>query len=93
MIQYENQAIEVLEAARFLLSNISPSKWNEQHRVMTTSVSPFPGKFSYNVTPYLREIVDCMSPGHPARIVAIMKGAQVGFSTGVIEAAIGWIVL
>lgn len=92
LLEYEAQTLDVLEAARWLLSNIKPSEWNERNRSMTTSVSPFPGKFSYNITPYLREIVDCMSPGHPARIIAIMKGAQVGFSTGVIEAAIGWII-
>ncbi len=86
------QLEEILDCARFLLSNISPSAWNEKNRTMTTDVSPFPGKFSYSRTPYLREIVDCMAVGHPARIVAIMKGAQVGFSTGVIEAAIGWII-
>ncbi|HEV8512296.1 MAG TPA: phage terminase large subunit family protein, partial [Cyclobacteriaceae bacterium] len=40
----------------------------------------------------MREVVDCLSPSHPARIVAVMKGAQVGFSTGVIENGIGWII-
>jgi len=31
-----------------------------------------------------------MMPDHPARIITVMKGAQIGFSTGVIESAIGW---
>lgn len=88
----QSQAFEILEASRFLISNLLPSEWNELNRTMTSDVSPFPGPFSYKMTPYLREPVDCMSASHPSRIVAIMKGAQVGFSTGVIEAAIGWII-
>lgn len=90
--RYGHQLEDLLEASRILLSDISPSVWTEQNRVMTTNVSPFPGPFSYERTPYLREVVDCLSPDHPARIVAVMKGAQIGFSTGVIEAGIGWII-
>jgi phage terminase large subunit GpA-like protein len=86
------QLEEVLECARILLSDIKPSDWNEKFRVMTSDVSPFPGPFRYNHTPYLREVVDTAAPDHPAKFIAIMKGAQVGFSTGVIEAAIGWII-
>lgn len=90
--RYEFQIEDLLDCGNFKLSSIKPSEWCELHRVMTSDVSPFPGKFSYDKTPYLREIVDCMSPNHPARIVAVMKGAQIGFSTGVIEAGIGWII-
>jgi phage terminase large subunit GpA-like protein len=86
------QIFSLLDSSRFLISDIKPSQWNEKHRVMTSDVSPFPGPFSYNVSPYLKEVVDCLSPGHPAKIIAVMKGAQVGFSTGVIEAGIGWII-
>lgn len=59
---------------------------------MTTDVSGFPGQFDYNLTPYLREVVDCLMPDHPAREVAVMKAAQIGFSTGVIENGIGWLI-
>lgn len=92
MDQLQEQVFDILDSSKHLLSNVKPSEWNEQHRVMTTDVSPFPGRFSYNRTPYLREVVDCISPNHPAKIVAIQKGAQIGFSTGVIEAGIGWII-
>lgn len=59
---------------------------------MTSAESKYRGRFSYDITPYTREIVDCMMPDHPARVVSVMKGAQIGFSTGVIEPAIGWII-
>jgi phage terminase large subunit GpA-like protein len=91
-MNYRPQVLNLLESSRVLLSTLKPSEWNEQNRVMTTDVSPFPGKFSYERTPYLKEVVDCLSPEHPARIVSVMKGAQIGFSTGVIEAGIGWII-
>jgi len=83
---------QLLDASVFTLSTQKPSEWAEEHRVMTSDVSPFPGRFNYNRTPYLREIVDTLSPNHPARIIAIMKGAQIGFSTGVIESGIGYII-
>lgn len=88
--EYFRSLTDVLDSSLVLLSDIKPSDWAETHRVMSSAESSFQGKFSYNITPYAREIVDCLSPDHPARVVSVMKGAQIGFSTGVIEAAIGW---
>lgn len=88
----EDQCVDILDASRFLLSNMKPSEWAEANRVMTSEVTSFPGSFSFDRTPYCREIVDCLSPDHPARYVAVMKGAQIGFSVNVIENGIGWII-
>lgn len=81
----------LFESDDYLVSKIKPSEWAGR-RVMSSDVSAFAGPFSYDRTPYLREVVDCFSPDHPARTIAVMKGAQIGFSTGVIENAIGWII-
>jgi len=89
---YAQHITQLLQAAQYQVSNINPSNWTEQRRVMTSDVSPFPGKFSFERTPYLKEIVDTLAPDHPARRVAVMKGAQIGFSTAVIESGIGWII-
>ena len=83
---------DLLESGRHKLSTIKPSQWAEKNRSMDGSVSRFKGPFRFDVTPYTREIVDTLSPEHPARIVAIMKGAQIGYSTSVIENGIGWII-
>ena len=91
-MSFETQIESILGSAEIQISDIAPSEWNEKHRIMTSEVSPRTGKFSYEYTPYLREVVDCLSQSDPCRIVSIMKGAQVGFSTGVIEAGIGWII-
>lgn len=88
---YAKQVLQLLDAAQHTLTSIKPSAWAEANRIMTSDVSPFPGPFSYDKTPYLIEPVDCLSPDHPARIIVIMKGVQSGFSTGVIENGIGWI--
>ena len=90
MIEFEEQIDSIFAAGDARISDILPSEWAEQKRVLTTDVSPRPGKFSYRHTPYLREVVDCLSPTDPSKIVAIEKGAQIGFSTGVIEVGIGW---
>lgn len=74
------------------ISNIKPSQWAEQKRVMTSDVSPFPGPFSYDRTPYARELADFFSPDHPGRVGAIIKGAQIGLTASVIENVIGWII-
>ncbi|MCK4883806.1 MAG: phage terminase large subunit family protein [Candidatus Diapherotrites archaeon] len=92
MTDYLAQAEELIESAGYLLSNEKPSEWAENNRVMTSEVSPFPGPFRFSRTPYLREVLDRMSPNDPAHTIVTMKGAQIGFSVGVIENAIGYII-
>lgn len=89
---YKAELLQILDGARHQLSNILPSDWAEQNRVMTPDVSPVPGPFSFKNSPYCREILDCMASSHPSRIIAVKKGSQIGFSTGVIENGIGYII-
>jgi phage terminase large subunit GpA-like protein len=37
-----------------------------------------PGRWRTERTPYLKEIMDCLSPSSPVQRVALMKGAQIG---------------
>lgn len=92
MFDYTETIDEILEFGRCELSTILPSDWTEQNRTMDSSVSRYQGRFSYNITPYTREIVDCLSPENDARVIAVKKGAQIGFSTGVIEPGVGYII-
>ena len=91
-LDFTDQLIDLINSADYQLSKLLPSEWSEKNRVMTTEVSPFPGKFSFKRTPYLKEVLDTLSPNHPAHTIATMKGAQIGFSTGVIENAVGYII-
>lgn len=89
---YHDMLMDLIETANHRISQIKPSEWCETNRMMTSDVSPIPGYFSYKNSPYTREIVDCLAPDHPARVIAVMKGAQIGISTGLMEAGIGWII-
>ena len=54
------------------------SEWSDRHRILSSRASAEPGRYRTSRTPYLREIMDCLSPSHPCRRVVFMKGAQVG---------------
>ena len=70
--------------------NIEPSEWAEANRYLPPQVTPMPGYYSYRVTPYLREIVDCLSVQSPVREIAVIKGVQLGATVGILENAIGY---
>ena len=57
---------------------LSVSEWSDQHRVLSTKASAEPGRWRTRRTPYLKEIMDCLSPTSPVERVVFMKGAQVG---------------
>ncbi|HKY40798.1 MAG TPA: terminase gpA endonuclease subunit [Polyangiaceae bacterium] len=69
---------------------ISPSEWAERNRYLPASATPFPGPFSFDVAPYSREILDCMSVESPVREVTWMKGVQLCATTAVLENTVGY---
>lgn len=79
-----------LENLTHAVEIISPSEWAERHRYLPASVTPFPGPFSFDVAPYAREILDCMSVESPVREVTWMKGVQLCATTAVLENCIGY---
>ena len=70
----------------------TPSEWAEQRRYLPESVTPLPGFYRFEVAPYLREIVDCLGVDSPVREVAVMKGIQICFTTGVMENLLGYFI-
>ena len=86
---YELQLAQLFEESIPEISDIMPDAWTEQNVVMP---EPFPGPFSYRKTPYTREIINCLSPSVPVDTIAVKKGAQIGFSSGVIYPGICWII-
>lgn len=81
----------IFEAAEFQFSTLRPSTWAEQNRFMHEGNS-IEGLFCFSNSIYTKEILDTLSEDHPAQIIAVMKGSQLGFSTSVIENAIGFII-
>ena len=66
---------------------LTVSEWADQHRLLSTKESAEPGRWRTSRTPYLREIMDCMSPTSPVERVVVMKGAQVGGT----ELGLNWV--
>lgn len=58
--------------------NFTVSSWADNHRVLSSISSSEPGPWRTDRTPYLKEIMDCLSPSHPCEKVVFMKGAQIG---------------
>tara|TARA_R110002167_G_C12707254_1_gene655209 strand:+ start:26344 stop:28290 length:1947 start_codon:yes stop_codon:yes gene_type:complete len=54
------------------------SEWADQHRRLSGKGASEPGPWRTSRTPYLREIMDCLSPSSPYERVVFMKGAQIG---------------
>jgi phage terminase large subunit GpA-like protein len=89
MIEYKDQIVDIINSGQVSISNIKPSEWVEKNVIMG---KPFPGAFKYSRTPYCREIIDCFSNEHPMRWIAIMKGAQIGLSAGVLIPTLLWMI-
>ena len=66
---------------------LTVSEWADQHRVLSPRASAEPGRYRTDRTPFMRDIMDALSPSHPARRVVFMKAAQVGAT----EAGNNWI--
>lgn len=56
------------------------STWADAHRMLSQKASAEPGRWRTERTPYLREILDELSPSSPAQRVVFMAGAQIGKS-------------
>jgi len=56
---------------------LSVSEWADRHRVLPPT-SPEPGPWRTERTPYLREIMDCLSATSPVERVVLMAGSQLG---------------
>lgn len=57
---------------------LTVSQWADKHRMLSSKASAEPGKWSTSRTPYLRKIMDDLSPSSQVEEVIFMKGAQVG---------------
>lgn len=68
-------------------SVISVSEWADTNRVLSQTSSAEPGKFRTSRTPYLKDIMDALSPSSPYEKVVFMKGAQIGGT----EAGNNWV--
>ena len=67
--------------------DLTVSEWADKHRMLSGRASAEPGRYRTLRTPYMREIMDRLSPGDPTQRIVFMKAAQVGAT----EAGNNWI--
>jgi phage terminase large subunit GpA-like protein len=88
--------LDINNAHEFMYSNnaglrpdsiLLVSDWADQNRILSQTASSEPGKFRTDRTPYLKEIMDALSPSSPVEKVVFMKGSQIGGT----EAGNNWI--
>lgn len=89
VLEYKDQLKSILQAGYTYVSSISPADWCEENVIMG---KPFPGPYRYSKTPYAKEIINCLAADHPAHTIVVMKGAQIGLSSGFIMPGLGWII-
>ncbi|MBF0115658.1 MAG: phage terminase large subunit family protein [Magnetococcales bacterium] len=63
------------------------SQWADRHRVLASVASSEPGFWRTTRTPYLREVMDCLSPSSPVERVVFMSGSQLGKT----ESGLNWL--
>ena len=57
---------------------LTVSEWADTHHRLSGKSASEPGPWRTERTPYLREIMDCLSSSSPIQRVVFMKGAQIG---------------
>ncbi|QLH39511.1 MAG: phage terminase large subunit family protein [Defluviicoccus sp.] len=67
--------------------DLTVSAWADRHRMLSPRGANEAGPWRTSRTPYLQELMDALSPRHPAQRVVFMKGSQLGAS----ESGCNWI--
>lgn len=90
---------EMKEWMRSLISSIptenvteTVSEFAERKRSLPSGLTARPGPVSFNVTPHLREIADCLSISSPVIEVVFVKGTQEGGTVMIIENGIAYFI-
>lgn len=68
----------------------SLSEWSEANRELPAGLTARPGRYDFDLTPFSREIADCLSVSDPTTEIVYMKSTQVGSTVGIIENYIGY---
>ena len=58
--------------------DLNVSEWADKYRVLSADGAAEAGQYRTDRTPFLREIMEVMSPQHPATDITVMKGTQLG---------------
>lgn len=82
----------ITESLKDSISTMKVSDFAEARIVLPDGLTSMPGPLRYAVNPYLREIADALSESSNVQEIAVMKGSRVGFSVGVGDAWMAYII-
>ncbi len=68
---------------------MSVAEWAEKYRYLSAETSAIPGRYSLELTPYLRGILECLNDRNTRKVVC-RKSAQVGWTDGVVNNYLGY---
>ena len=71
--------------------DLTVSQWSDMYRMLSSKASAEPGPWRTDRTPYLKEIMDCMSANNTTQKVVFMAGAQFG-KTEAINNVVGYMI-
>ncbi len=57
---------------------LTVSQWADTYRILSSKSAAEPGRWRTKRTPYLKEIMDNLSPHSPVQRIVFVKGAQIG---------------
>jgi phage terminase large subunit GpA-like protein len=66
---------------------LTVSEWADANRMLASVASGEPGPWRTKRTPYLKEVMDCLSPSSPLERVVAMFGSQLGKT----ECGLNWV--
>ena len=84
---WKTEIVDDIKRALSIADNLTVSEWADKYRVLSQAASAESGKWKTSRTPYLKEIMDCLSANSTPKKVVFMKGAQIGGT----EAGLNWI--
>ena len=87
MAQAIDELLQVCREALRFEADLTVSEWADGHRVLSGKASAEPGPWRTDRTPYLQEVMDCLSTTNPVQRVVLMAGAQLGKT----EAGSNWL--
>jgi phage terminase large subunit GpA-like protein len=90
-----NRALEVrLEGRRAAWTPpplLTVSEWADEHRMLSSEASAEPGQWRTTRVPYMRAIMDALSPSDPTERIVVMKGAQLAGTEAILN-ALGYLI-
>lgn len=85
--EYEKIILESFFDGLRPIPRMTVSEWANAYRMLNSTSSSEPGPYRYERTPYLRKIMDYLGVTSDIQEIAVMKGAQLGFT----DAGNNWI--